>query len=108
MHAYIHMTLQSQLYQKMIVKDRCSYIMVIRNEKTYLSFSYDYGLIAGYIYLRVTALVKTYVYYKFVELQLLYTYIFKKIEVYEVMDFIFIRKNMHLLQDYVYYNLQLC
>ena len=80
MHAYIQMTLQSQLYQKMIVKDRCSYIMVIRNEKTYLSVSYDYGLIAGYIYFRVTALVKTYVYYKFVELQLLYSYIFKKIE----------------------------
>ena len=24
------------------------------------------------------------------------------------MDFIFTRKNLHLLEDYIYYNLQLC
>ena len=55
----------------MIVKDRCSYIIVIRNEKTYLSVSYDYGLIESYIYFRVIVLVKSYV-YKFIEFQLLY------------------------------------
>ena len=59
----------------MIVKDRCSYIIVIRNENTYLSVSYDYGLIERYIYFRVIVLVKSYVYYEFIELQLLYSYI---------------------------------
>ena len=51
-----------KLYQKMIVKDRCSYIMVVRNKKTYLSVSYDYGLIESYIYFRVSVLVKSHVY----------------------------------------------
>ena len=55
----------------MIVKDRCSYIIVMRNEKTYLFISYDYGLIESYIYFRVIVLVKSYV-YKFIEFQLLY------------------------------------
>ena len=32
----------------------------------------------------------------------------EKLEVYEVMDFIFTRKNLHLLEDYIYYNLLLC
>ena len=32
----------------------------------------------------------------------------KKFEVYKVVDFIFTRKNLHLLEDYIYYNLQLC
>ena len=45
MYAYIQKALELQLYQKTIVKDRCSYIIVIRNEKTYLSISYDYGLL---------------------------------------------------------------
>ena len=58
----------------MIVKNRCSYIIVIRNEKTYLSVSYDCGLIESYIYFRVTVLVKSHV-YRFIELQLLYSYI---------------------------------
>ena len=57
MYAYIQKALELQLYQKTIVKDRCSYIIVIRNEKTYLSVSYDYGLIESYIYFRVTVLV---------------------------------------------------
>ena len=54
----------------MIVKDRCSYIIVMRNEKTYLFISYDYGLIESYIYSRVTVLVKSHV-YRFIGLQLL-------------------------------------
>ena len=74
MYAYIQKALELQLYQKTIVKDRCSYIIVIRNEKTYLSVSYDYGLIESYIYFRVTVLVKSHV-YRFIELQLLYSYI---------------------------------
>ena len=74
MYAYIQKALELQLYQKTIVKDRCSYIIVIRNEKTYLSVSYDYGLIESYIYFRVTVLVKSHV-YRFIELQLLYRYI---------------------------------
>ena len=32
----------------------------------------------------------------------------KKFEVYKVVDFIFTRKNLHLLEDYIYYNLQSC
>ena len=32
MYAYIQKALYLQLYQKTIVKDRCSYIIVIRNE----------------------------------------------------------------------------
>ena len=74
MYAYIQKALELQLYQKTIVKDRCSYIIVIRNEKTYLSVSYEYGLIESYIYFRVTVLVKGHV-YRFIELQLLYNYI---------------------------------
>ena len=31
----------------------------------------------------------------------------KKFKVYEVMDFTFNRKNLHLVEDYIYYNLQL-
>ena len=54
----------------MIVKDRCSYIIAIRNEKSYLSVSYDYGLIESYIYSRVAVLVKSHN-YRFIELQLL-------------------------------------
>ena len=45
------MTLSLQLYQKMIVEDRCSYIILIRNEKTYLYVSYDYGYINRNLYL---------------------------------------------------------
>ena len=74
MYAYIQKALELQLYQKTIVKDRCSYIIVIRNEKTYLSVPYDYGLMESYIYFRVTVLVKSHV-YRFIELQLLYSYI---------------------------------
>ena len=47
--------------------------IVISNEKTYFSVSYDYGLIASYIYFRVTVLVKSHV-YRFIELQLPYSY----------------------------------
>ena len=47
---------------------------VIKNENTYFSVSYDYGLIESYIYFRVTVLVKSHV-YRFIELQLLYSYI---------------------------------
>ena len=72
MHAYIQKVLKLQLYQKTMVKDRCSYIIVIRNEKTYLSISYDYGLIESYISFRVIVLVKSYV-YRFIELQLLHS-----------------------------------
>ena len=74
MYACIEKALQLQLYQKTIVKDRCSYIIVITNEKSYLSVSYDYGLIESYIYFRVIVLVKSHV-YRFIELQLLYSYI---------------------------------
>ena len=74
MYACIQKALQLQLYQKTIVKDRCSYIIVISNEKSYLSVSYDYGLIESYIYFRVIVLVKSHV-YRFIELQLLYSYI---------------------------------
>ena len=74
MYACIQKALQLQLYQKTIVKDRCSYIIVISNEKSYLSISYDYGLIESYIYFRVIVLVKSHV-YRFIELQLLYSYI---------------------------------
>ena len=56
----------------MIVKDRCNYIIVIRNKKTSLTVSYDYGLIESYVYFRVIVLVKSYV-YNFIELQLLYS-----------------------------------
>ena len=31
----------------------------------------------------------------------------KKFKVYEVMDFTYNRKNLHLVEDYIYYNLQL-
>ena len=55
-------------------KDRCSYIIVISNEKTYFFISYGYGLKERYIYFRVTVLVKSHV-YRFIELQLLYSYI---------------------------------
>ena len=72
MYACIQKALQLQLYQKTIVKDRCSYIIVISNEKSYLSVSYDYGLIESYIYFRVIVLVKSHV-YRFIELQLLYS-----------------------------------
>ena len=74
MYAYIQKALLLQLYQKTIVKGRCSYIIVIRNEKAYLSVSYDYGLIESHIYFRVTVLVKSHD-YRFLELELLYTYI---------------------------------
>ena len=74
MYAYIQKTLQLQLYQKTIVKDRCSYVIVISNEKSDFSVPYDYGLIESYIYFRVTVLVKSHV-YRFIELQLLYSYI---------------------------------
>ena len=70
MYACIQKALQLQLYQKTIVKDRCSYIIVISNEKSYLSVSYDYGLIESYIYSRVAVLVKSHN-YRFIELQLL-------------------------------------
>ena len=36
--------------------------IVISNEKTCFSVSYDYGLIASYVYFRVTVLVKSHVY----------------------------------------------
>ena len=82
MYAYIQKTLQLQLYQKMIVKNRCSYIIVIRNKKTYLPISYDYGLIESHIYSRVTALIKSHV-YRFIELQLLWIlYLPERIYVY--------------------------
>ena len=81
--------------------------IVISNEKTYFSVSYGYGLIASYIYFRVTVLVKSHV-YRFIELQIAIQLYLKKLEVYEVMDFIFTRKNLHLLEDYIHYNLQLC
>ena len=74
MYACIQKALQLQLYQKTIVKHICSYIIVISNEKSYLSVSYDYGLIESYIYFRVIVLVKSHV-YRFIELQLLYSYI---------------------------------
>ena len=74
MYAYIQKTLKLQLDQKTIVKDRCSYIIAISNEKTYFFVSYDYGVIESYIYFRVTVLVKSHV-YRFVELQSLYSYI---------------------------------
>ena len=74
MYAYSQKTLQLQLDQKTIVQDRCSYIIVINNEKTYFFVSYDYGLIESQIYFRVTVLVKSHV-YRFIELQLLYSYI---------------------------------
>ena len=74
MYACIQKALQLQLYQKTIVKHICSYIIVISNEKSYLSISYDYGLIESYIYFRVIVLVKSHV-YRFIELQLLYSYI---------------------------------
>ena len=32
----------------------------------------------------------------------------KTFEVYKVIDFIFTRENLHLLEGYIYYNLQLC
>ena len=32
----------------------------------------------------------------------------KTFEVYKVIDFIFTRQNLHLLEGYIYYNLQLC
>ena len=48
---------------------------------TYLSVSYDYGLIESYIYFRVIVLVKCYVYRVTIAIQL---YI-KKFEVYKVM-----------------------
>ena len=98
-----------QLYQKTIVKDRCSYTIVIRNENTYLSISYDYGLTESYIYSRVTVLVKSHVYWliKVYRVTIAIKFYLKKFEVYEVMDFIFTRKDLHLLQDYIYYNLQL-
>ena len=48
--------------------------IVISNEKTYFSVSYNYGLIASYICFRVTVLVKSHV-YRFIELELLYSYI---------------------------------
>ena len=70
---------------------------------TYLSVSYDYGLIESYIYFRVIVLVKCYVYRVTIAIQL---YI-KKFEVYKVMYFTFSRKNLHLLEYYIYYNLQL-
>ena len=57
------------------LKDRCSYIIVIRNEKTYLSVFYDYGSIECCIYFRVIVLVKSYVYHTFIELQLLCSYV---------------------------------
>ena len=72
MYAYIQKALESQLYQKTIIKDRCSYIIVIRNERTYLSVSYDYGLIESYF--KFTVLVKSH-FYRFIELQLLYSYV---------------------------------
>ena len=81
MYAYIQKTVtirsedqKLQLDQKMIVKDRCSYIIVIRNEKTYFFVSYDCGVIESYIYFRVTVLVRSHV-CRFTELQLLYNYI---------------------------------
>ena len=91
----------------MIVKDRFSYIIVIRNEKTSLSVSYDHGLLECYIYFGVIVLVKSYVYYKFIVTIAIRLY-FKKFEVYKVIDFTFTRKNLHFLEDYIYYNLQLC
>ena len=30
------------------------------------------------------------------------------LETFKVIDFIFTRKNLHLLEGYIYYNLQLC
>ena len=51
MYAYIQKALLLKLYHKTIVSDRCSYIIVILNKKTYLSVSYDYGLIESCILL---------------------------------------------------------
>ena len=51
--------------------------IVISNEKNYFSVFYDYGLIASYIYFRVTVLVKSHV-YRFIEFNC-YKVIFKEI-----------------------------
>ena len=67
--------------------------MIVKDRSSYLSISYDYGLMESYIYFRVTIAINLYV---------------KKFEVYKVMEFIFTRKNLHLLEDYICYNLQLC
>ena len=78
-----------------------------RNENTYLSVSYNYGLIESYIYFKSYSCSKKsclQVYGITIAIQLY----LKKFEDYEVMDFIFTRKNLHLLEDYIYYNLQLC
>ena len=77
-----------------------------RNENSCLSVSYDYGLLESYIYFKSYSCKKSclWVYRVTIAIQLY----LKKFEDYQVMDFIFTRKNLHLLEDYIYYNLQLC
>ena len=74
-------------------------IIVISNEKTYFSVSYYYGLIESlfqsYSFSRKSCLQ---VYRVIIAIQLY----LKKLEIYEVMDLIFTRKNLYLLEDYIY------
>ena len=63
--------------------------------------------IESYIYFRVVVLVKIcllWVYRVAIVIQLY----LKKFDVCKVIDFIFVKKNLHLLEDYIYYNLHLC
>ena len=73
-----------------------------KRKDLYLSVSYDYGLIESYIYFTVTVLVKSHVYsYKHDFLLFTIQLYLKKFEIYEVVDFIFTRKNLDLLEDYI-------
>ena len=63
--------------------------------------------IESYIYFRVVVLVKIcllWVYRVAIVIQLY----LKKFDVCKVIDFIFAKNNLHLLEDYIYYNLHLC
>ena len=59
----------------------------------------------SYIYFRVIDLVRGYLYCEFCRVIIA---IELYLETFKVIDFIFTRKNLHLLEGYIYYNLQLC
>ena len=60
-----------------------------------------------FIYFRVIDLAKSNVYYEFIDLIVIEFYL-KAFEVFKVIYFILTRKNLHLLEGYIYYYLQLC
>ena len=61
-------------------------------------------LIESYTYFRATVLIKLYVYYEFIYRVKTVTQLYLKTsEAYRVIEFLFTRKNLHLLEDQQFY-----